>query len=252
MKLIIPAAFALTILANEGAKTSGEILRLKYARRQLKGGGSKGTKQLPQLKGGGITAKKQPPLPLQQPQKKGKVRVPPQSKKSKNRIVPPPTDPPSPIPVPTPVPPSNTPKPTTSAPTTAPHSTNTCLIEGSENPCQCVDPNNMSKCVCHNPLDPQEIDPGSSDRHKSNVEVANKIDHTTDIVFYGDSITDYWVNDVNVPKKKEVFDKYFNKTAGGEFDGVALGISGDQVSDYHIFICFSLNEIFMTSASPLL
>ena len=66
------------------------------------------------------------------------------------------------------------------------------------------------------------------------------IDNTVDVqvVFVGDSITEQRQGtSLNVPRDdltgiKEVFDKTFTKDKGGDFNGIAMGISGDTVCFY--------------------
>jgi hypothetical protein len=57
-----------------------------------------------------------------------------------------------------------------------------------------------------------------------------------DVVFFGDSITEGWRGThfgKELPKTqgiRPVFDSLFSSESGGEFDGMALGISADRVS----------------------
>ncbi len=60
-------------------------------------------------------------------------------------------------------------------------------------------------------------------------------DYELDVVFVGDSITEQRQGtskarpDERYTGIKEVFDKTFTKEKGGEFNGIAMGISGDTV-----------------------
>lgn len=66
------------------------------------------------------------------------------------------------------------------------------------------------------------------------------IDNTfyVQVVFVGDSITEQRQGtSLNMPRDdltgiKEVFDKTFTKDKGGDFNGIAMGISGDTVCFY--------------------
>ncbi len=64
-----------------------------------------------------------------------------------------------------------------------------------------------------------------------------------DVVFIGDSITEQRQGtsksrpDATYTDIKEVFDKTFSKEKGGEFNGIAMGISGDTVGAAFSYLC---------------
>lgn len=94
-------------------------------------------------------------------------------------------------------------------------------------------------CECNDPLDPiskAEI-PGWLKTHKMNmglIDKALKTDTEVDVAFVGDSITEEWNgrlfgrDDENLKGISNVFNEYFTKEGGGSYEGVALGIAGDQ------------------------
>ena len=67
-----------------------------------------------------------------------------------------------------------------------------------------------------------------------------------DVVFIGDSMTEQRQGTaMGKPNErfqgiKEVFDKTFVKDKGGEFDSIAMGISGDTVSVFVSYFCASM------------
>lgn len=72
-----------------------------------------------------------------------------------------------------------------------------------------------------------------------------------DVVFLGDSITEQRQGtSMNKPEIsytgiKEVFDKTFTKEKGGDFNGIAMGISGDTVCVYFLCMCVTFCLIFI-------
>jgi hypothetical protein len=67
---------------------------------------------------------------------------------------------------------------------------------------------------------------------------ANAKEEDWDVVLYGDSITEHWLGTELSTRweqwqgTKRVFQQYFNSSNGASVDGLALGISGDQVRWY--------------------
>ena len=103
----------------------------------------------------------------------------------------------------------------------------------------CLEGGQDNYCNCPNPLHPLPPRHDSSTKnyfqvHQENVQVATNQKATIkDIVFFGDSITERWLGKKRGHEgNKAVFDRFFNKTMKGEFDGLALGISGDEVSTF--------------------
>lgn len=81
-------------------------------------------------------------------------------------------------------------------------------------------------------------DDGGGVRRRRMVE----FDDGLDVVFVGDSITEQrqgtmMGRDVaNFEGIKEIFEKTFTKEKGGDFDGIAMGIAGDTVSDVFLHL----------------
>lgn len=73
--------------------------------------------------------------------------------------------------------------------------------------------------------------------------VTSETNRKLDVVFYGDSITEGWRGTQfghprdRVEGAEKVFESFFSKGSGGDFDGLALGISGDTVSTYTSPLC---------------
>ena len=94
-------------------------------------------------------------------------------------------------------------------------------------------------CTCNDPLDPishAEL-PGWIKTHKMNMAQIDKVvqaQKVIDVAFLGDSITEEWngrwvgKNNPSLTPIKKTFDKYFTREGGGDYEGVALGIAGDQ------------------------
>lgn len=95
-------------------------------------------------------------------------------------------------------------------------------------------------------------DPKWEETHHHNTDAAGE-EHI-DVVFYGDSITEGWMGtSYGRPKQRgpggssrEVFDALFSTQNGGEFDGLALGISGDTVSRFGLLK--SMDDIWFLSS----
>lgn len=72
--------------------------------------------------------------------------------------------------------------------------------------------------------------------HHFNKEAAIK-NSDADVVFLGDSIIEAWAGttwgrtNAKVHSVPQVFESYFSLEAGGDYEGLALGIAGDSVSD---------------------
>ena len=77
--------------------------------------------------------------------------------------------------------------------------------------------------------------PGARVRRRDSPAVGVDDAYELDVVFVGDSITEQRQGTAmgkphdDYTGIKEVFDKTFTKKKGGEFNGIALGISGDTV-----------------------
>ena len=94
-------------------------------------------------------------------------------------------------------------------------------------------------CECNDPLDPiskAEI-PGWLKTHKMNmglIDKALKTNTNVDVAFVGDSITEEWNGrlfgreEESLKGISKVFHESFTKDGGGSYEGVALGIAGDQ------------------------
>jgi len=73
--------------------------------------------------------------------------------------------------------------------------------------------------------------------HHVNKEAAEATQGDVDVVFLGDSITEGWVGtswgrkNAKVHNVPQVFESYFSIENGGEYEGLALGVAGDSVSD---------------------
>lgn len=97
----------------------------------------------------------------------------------------------------------------------------------------------MEVCLCADPLVPtNRIEEHTwKQAHLANNEAA--VAHrarSLDVVFYGDSITEGW-NETSYGRSitrfagaKDVFQSFFSTARGGDYEGIALGISGDTVS----------------------
>lgn len=101
-------------------------------------------------------------------------------------------------------------------------------------------------CTCWNPLLPRprgersrrhKVSENFNRSFKHNVYLAEQTRALKDVVFYGDSITEGWMGTVyRVVKNQEkanVYREFFAKNeqgGNGKFDGLALGVAGDQVS----------------------
>ena len=99
-------------------------------------------------------------------------------------------------------------------------------------------------CSCEDFTEPvsREQMKGWVDAHESNKKLAQESRRRDlDVVFLGDETTEIWKGRLmNLPISlnpngemiKEYFDKTFTKAGGGDFEGLALGISGDSVSQF--------------------
>jgi len=99
-------------------------------------------------------------------------------------------------------------------------------------------------CTCWNPLSPRprgersrrhKVSENFNRSFKHNVYLAEQARDLKDVVFYGDSITEGWMGTVyRVVKNQEkanVYREFFAKNeqgGNGKFDGLALGVAGDQ------------------------
>ncbi len=94
-------------------------------------------------------------------------------------------------------------------------------------------------CECNDPLDPisRAETPGWMKTHKMNMGLINEALNARreiDVVFLGDSITEEWNARLLGRVRKDlraiqqVFTRYFTRAGGGTYEGVALGIAGDQ------------------------
>jgi hypothetical protein len=96
-------------------------------------------------------------------------------------------------------------------------------------------------CRCPNPLEPlppRDTHSKYLQFHYNNVKLARAVERKKDIVFLGDSITQHWLDRKD---NKIVFDNYFTQ-GEGKLDGLALGVSGDTVSSYLLFLLFFNKE----------
>jgi lysophospholipase L1-like esterase len=106
----------------------------------------------------------------------------------------------------------------------------------------CMQPN-VTTCKCANPLKPTPRHGHKTwtEAHLENIKLARNHNvpkkspfRETDVVFLGDSIIEGWRGTSlgqQVEKKEgniKVFEELFDMDKGGEFDGIALGISGDK------------------------
>ncbi len=94
-------------------------------------------------------------------------------------------------------------------------------------------------CECNDPLDPisKAETSGWMKTHRMNMDLINgalKSGKEIDVAFIGDSITEEWNGRLLGRDRKDlqgirqVFQKYFTRGGGGTYEGVALGIAGDQ------------------------
>lgn len=83
---------------------------------------------------------------------------------------------------------------------------------------------NVYDCKCKDPMIgyPRESESTWQRVHAENVELAST--KKPDVVFFGDGLIERWKH------HQAVFDSFFSRNSGGGFDGIALGISGDTVS----------------------
>ena len=92
--------------------------------------------------------------------------------------------------------------------------------------------------------------------HALNQQLAQNADEWVDVVFLGDSITERWrETEYGTPASSalgsaEIFDSFFSKDKGGEYSGLALGISGDTVrrsqpNPSQSFSCFLTGIVFV-------
>ena len=104
-----------------------------------------------------------------------------------------------------------------------------------------------NECQCKNPM----IGKGrQGQRHwlKTSRENSDSIAtiKDTDVVFYGDSITEGWkgtsygFDNGRKAGNIQVFESLFSTKRGGKYEGVAMGISGDRVSSFFCYICMIL------------
>lgn len=97
----------------------------------------------------------------------------------------------------------------------------------------CLDGGEGNNCNCPNPLIPlPPRDDSHFKVHEENVQMANQVSKKKDVTFLGDSIIYFWLG--TKPGHEDslaVFNKFFNKEMGAKFDGLALGISGDEVNN---------------------
>lgn len=99
----------------------------------------------------------------------------------------------------------------------------------------------QSSCTCLDPTVPKgRLDSQQWARvHHFNKEAAESSD--VDVLFLGDSITEGWVGttwgrkNAKVHNVPEVFSSLFSVEHGGEYEGLALGIAGDSVSNCGMF-----------------
>lgn len=105
--------------------------------------------------------------------------------------------------------------------------------------------NEDGSCTCWNPLiarprvdrNRQHKVSEQFDRSfKHNLYLVDQVRNVKDVVFYGDSIIEGWMGtvyrEVKNKEKAAVYREFFEKNneQGGKFDGLVLGIAGDQVS----------------------
>jgi len=98
----------------------------------------------------------------------------------------------------------------------------------------------LTTSKCGDPLQPRiRGEEGHNSReqflrtHQRNIQLATEAQVTpVDVVFLGDSIIEGWMGTVygemKTPVKAEVFREFFSKDTGGDLNGLALGIAGDQ------------------------
>jgi hypothetical protein len=106
---------------------------------------------------------------------------------------------------------------------------------------------NVYDCKCKDPMIgfPRESETSWQKAHGANVELAAASTTTTtattttttaaattptnpDVVFFGDGLIE------RLQEHKAVFNSFLSKSRGGKFDGIAMGISGDRVSQESI------------------
>mmetsp|Transcript_19725 Transcript_19725/g.27724 ORF Transcript_19725/g.27724 Transcript_19725/m.27724 type:complete len:334 (-) Transcript_19725:662-1663(-) len=106
-------------------------------------------------------------------------------------------------------------------------------------------PGMKKRCTCTNPtvgISREGQRHWTKTAHMNAEEVMDEArkGRITDVAFLGDSITEGWKGTsygfVNGRKKgnNEVFEKMFNLGSGGDFQGMALGISGDTVRSLNL------------------
>jgi hypothetical protein len=116
-------------------------------------------------------------------------------------------------------------------------------------------------CACWNPLiarprgdrNRQHKVSEQFDRSfKHNLYLVEQVRNVKDVVFFGDSIIEGWMGtvyrEVKNKEKAAVYREFFEKNEhGGKFDGLVLGIAGDQVSLAPPVLYIYLNEILLLS-----
>lgn len=105
--------------------------------------------------------------------------------------------------------------------------------------------NEDGSCTCWNPLIARpRVDKNRQHKvseqfdrsFKHNLYLVDQVRNVKDVVFYGDSLIEGWMGtvyrEVKNKEKAAVYREFFEKNneQGGKFDGLALGIAGDQVS----------------------
>jgi hypothetical protein len=102
----------------------------------------------------------------------------------------------------------------------------------------------QTTCKCLDPIQPKDrLDSQQWSRvHHFNKEAAEAKQGDVDVLFLGDSITEGWSGtswgrkNARVHNVPQVFQSLFSVENGGEYEGLALGIAGDTVSDVVVVV----------------